>query len=193
MYSVVGLRSSALSSKAAAAKLAQATQDICHSGKRVTFASPVSYVFVQQNLITQRRHFSATTRTQLEVFPPPVQAPNVKVTAPAWRHPVYTVEQMNSIKVAHRDAKTWSDYVALSMVRVLRFGMDLCTGYTHDKVSTGEQDIKNPKKGFYGPMDERKWLTRFVFLESVAGVPGMVAGMLRHLHSIRRLRRDNGW
>lgn len=33
----------------------------------------------------------------------------------------------------------------------------------------------------------------FVFLESVAGVPGMVAGMLRHLHSMRRMRRDNGW
>lgn len=42
-------------------------------------------------------------------------------------------------------------------------------------------------------MSERKWLIRFIFLESVAGVPGMVAGMLRHLHSIRRLRRDNGW
>ncbi len=42
-------------------------------------------------------------------------------------------------------------------------------------------------------MTERKWLIRIVFLESVAGVPGMVAGMLRHLHSLRRLKRDNGW
>lgn len=42
-------------------------------------------------------------------------------------------------------------------------------------------------------MDERKWLVRFVFLESIAGVPGMVAGMLRHLYSLRRMRRDNGW
>ncbi|OBT71167.1 hypothetical protein VF21_10083 [Pseudogymnoascus sp. 05NY08] len=42
-------------------------------------------------------------------------------------------------------------------------------------------------------MNERKWLVRFIFLESVAGVPGMVAGMLRHLHSLRRLKRDNGW
>lgn len=36
-------------------------------------------------------------------------------------------------------------------------------------------------------------LVRVIFLESIAGVPGMVAGMLRHLHSIRRLKRDNGW
>ncbi|KGO76530.1 Alternative oxidase [Penicillium italicum] len=42
-------------------------------------------------------------------------------------------------------------------------------------------------------MTEKKWITRFIFLESVAGVPGMVAGMLRHLKSIRRMRRDNGW
>ena len=42
-------------------------------------------------------------------------------------------------------------------------------------------------------MTEKKYLTRNVFLESVAGVPGMVAGMLRHLHSMRRMKRDNGW
>ena len=34
---------------------------------------------------------------------------------------------------------------------------------------------------------------RNIFLESVAGVPGMVGGMLRHLHSMRRMKRDNGW
>ena len=106
----------------------------------------------------------------------------------------YTEEQMNSIKIAHRDAKTWSDKVALTMVRILRWGMDFCTGYSHDHaVSTGSKDVKHARLGLYGPMDERKWLIRCVFLESVAGVPGMVAGMLRHLHSIRRLERDNGW
>src|SRR5690349_8297678 len=43
------------------------------------------------------------------------------------------------------------------------------------------------------PLTESQWLIRFIFLESIAGVPGMVAGMLRHLHSLRRLKRDNGW
>ena len=32
-----------------------------------------------------------------------------------------------------------------------------------------------------------------IFLETVAGVPGMVGGMLRHLHSLRTMRRDHGW
>ncbi|EDV28294.1 uncharacterized protein TRIADDRAFT_20435 [Trichoplax adhaerens] len=34
---------------------------------------------------------------------------------------------------------------------------------------------------------------RIIFLETVAGVPGMVAAMTRHLHSLRRMRRDYGW
>ena len=34
---------------------------------------------------------------------------------------------------------------------------------------------------------------RICFLETVAGVPGMVAAMTRHLHSLRRLKRDFGW
>ena len=46
----------------------------------------------------------------------------------------------------------------------------------------------------YGPhMTKDKWLTRILFLETVAGVPGMVAGMIRHLHSLRLMRRDQGW
>ena len=38
-----------------------------------------------------------------------------------------------------------------------------------------------------------EWLFRFIFLETVAGIPGMVAGMLRHMNSLRLLRHDNGW
>jgi ubiquinol oxidase len=34
---------------------------------------------------------------------------------------------------------------------------------------------------------------RAVVLETVAGVPGMVAGMLVHLRSLRRMQDDNGW
>lgn len=30
-------------------------------------------------------------------------------------------------------------------------------------------------------------------MESVAGVPGAVGGIIRHLHSLRRMKRDNGW
>merc|ERR1712187_746851 len=30
-------------------------------------------------------------------------------------------------------------------------------------------------------------------LETVAGVPGMMFGMVRHLNSLRRMERDRGW
>lgn len=46
----------------------------------------------------------------------------------------------------------------------------------------------------YGPkMSEAKWMTRILFLETVAGVPGMVGAMLRHLRSLRSFKRDHGW
>jgi len=47
----------------------------------------------------------------------------------------------------------------------------------------------------YNPvtMTEREWLFRCIVLETVAGVPGMVAGMHRHLRSLRTLEHDHGW
>ena len=97
---------------------------------------------------------------------------------------------MKEIAVAHRDARDWKDRLALRLVDLARFCMDTATGYAHE-AKPGEAAEKKPWTA--RPMDERKWLIRLLFLESVAGVPGMVAGMLRHLHSLRRLKRDNGW
>ena len=42
-------------------------------------------------------------------------------------------------------------------------------------------------------MSESKYLTRAIFLETIAAVPGMVAGMHRHMRSLRTLRPDGGW
>jgi len=61
------------------------------------------------------------------------------------------------------------------MVLTARKGMDMVSGYNPDK------------------MDERGWLNRCIFLETVAGVPGMIGGMVRHLRSLRTLERDHGW
>jgi len=41
-------------------------------------------------------------------------------------------------------------------------------------------------------MTVAKWVQRCLILETVAGVPGMVGGMARHLRSLRALERDRG-
>lgn len=109
----------------------------------------------------------------------------------SWRGDSYTEEQViNNVYFAHRKPQDFSDRVALSLVRFLRFCMDKATGYKHN--------VEKPKKASDSgavqetqplTMTETKWLIRFVFLESVAGVPGMVGGMLRHLRSLRTLKR----
>ena len=99
---------------------------------------------------------------------------------------------MNQVTVAHREAETMSDKVALMAVKLLRRGLDLATGYKHEKaIDLNAKDPEAARRKY--AMTEEKYLVRNVFLESVAGVPGMVAGMLRHLHSMRRMKRDNGW
>ncbi|KAF7712836.1 Alternative oxidase, mitochondrial [Penicillium ucsense] len=140
-------------------------------------SSPVFY--------TAKRPISSTPQPQIKEYFPPPENPAVKEVDSAWAHPVYTEAQMQSVRVAHREARDWSDWVALGTVRFFRWGMDWVTGYKHP--GPGQQLPARFK------MTEEKWLTRFVFLESVAGVPGMVGGMLRHLRSLRKMKRDNGW
>ena len=94
------------------------------------------------------------------------------------------------IYYAHREPKDFSDRIALFMVRLLRFGMDTATRYKHDveiPKKVGDSNAVVATKPY--AMSEPKWLVRMIFLESVAGVPGMVAGMIRHLHSLRRLKK----
>lgn len=42
-------------------------------------------------------------------------------------------------------------------------------------------------------MSVEKWLNRAIFLETIAAIPGMVGGMIRHMNSLRKLKRDHGW
>ncbi|CAG8930480.1 unnamed protein product [Penicillium salamii] len=132
-----------------------------------------------------KRFLSATSQSRIKEYFPPPHAKGVKQVHTHWTHPVYTDKQMRDITVAHREAKNWSDWTALGTVRFFRWGMDLLTGYRHPR--PGEKLPARYK------MTEKDWLIRFIFLESVAGVPGMVGGMLRHLRSLRRMKRDNGW
>ena len=155
----------------------------------ITFR-PAAIIVHQQ--YTPSRQFHSSRRAQIKDFFPEPEAPNIRKTVAAWSHPLYTEEQMKSVQVNHRETRDWRDKIALSAVRVLRWGLDVASGYKHNEAKLlAEKDPAEAARK-YG-MTEKKYLTRNVFLESVAGVPGMVAGMLRHLHSMRRMKRDNGW
>lgn len=67
----------------------------------------------------------------------------------------------------HYEPKSFADWVAYRFVKFMRFFADVFF------------------KGRYGH--------RAVVLETVAAVPGMVGGTLQHLHSLRRLKDDDGW
>ena len=67
----------------------------------------------------------------------------------------------------HHKPKNFSDKIALTFTKFLRFLADT----------------------FF----RKKYGHRAVVLETVAAVPGMVAGMLIHLKSLRKMQDDNGW
>jgi ubiquinol oxidase len=67
----------------------------------------------------------------------------------------------------HRRPETFGDHVAYNLTKLLRLPTDL----------------------FF----KKKYIHRAVMLETVAAVPGMVAGMLRHLTSLRTMKHDGGW
>ncbi|KAI0372172.1 alternative oxidase [Pilatotrama ljubarskyi] len=109
-------------------------------------------------------------------------------------HPVYTEEELRSVEILHREAKTFSDKVAYNFVRLLRWGFDLASGYKHKPLppNANQMTLDELRRDGY-LMDESQWLRRILFLESIAAVPGMVAAALRHLRSLRLMRRDCGW
>lgn len=90
-------------------------------------------------------------------------------------HPVYSMREIESVPVTHRKPEGFKDWMAKNFVRTCRAGFDLVSRYNEKEMSAD------------------KWCTRAIFLETVAGVPGMVGGIVRHLKSLRSMNHDNGW
>jgi ubiquinol oxidase len=67
------------------------------------------------------------------------------------------------------------------------------TGYKERKVPANTtmslEELR--KKGYV--LTEAQWMYRILFLETIAAVPGMAAATIRHLQSLRLMRRDSGW
>ncbi|SPO25733.1 related to alternative oxidase precursor, mitochondrial [Ustilago trichophora] len=221
-----------------------------------SFASP------QWNL-PQRHNFSTTPSRALSSASAPARKPVQAKDLPTpglkhpdgsylLFHPIYSEHDLDSVKVVHRESKTFGDKVARAMCTAARTVFDLATRYpdhtgkkfpplksedvertvglpSHlakqveklqttaastdatvkenaskavvNKTGASLQELTENegamtlsemrKKGLcFGPDG---WLNRIIFLETIAGVPGMVAATCRHLQSLRLMKRDKGW
>ena len=72
-------------------------------------------------------------------------------------HPIWTKEELTSIKITHKKPEKTVDYLAYLTVGLMRFTWDLSTGY-----------LLGRKLRLFR-FSHRMWLLRIVFLETVAG------------------------
>ena len=90
-------------------------------------------------------------------------------------HPIWNLKDAENVEITHFKPKTIRDRIAFYTMKLLRMSFDKLTGYKP------------------GKMNESLYLKRCIFLETLAGVPGFIGGMMRHLGSLRSLRQDGGW
>ena len=90
-------------------------------------------------------------------------------------HPVYGQKEVEKVAYSHKAPEGIRDKITSFAIRFTRASFDTVSGYDPEK------------------LDERGWMNRVIFLETIAGVPGMIGGMQRHLRSLRTLERDHGW
>lgn len=90
-------------------------------------------------------------------------------------HPVWNLKDAEKVAITHFEPKTIKDKIALNTIKAIRYIFDKISGYRPDN------------------MNESLYIRRCIFLETIAGVPGFIAAMLRHLNSLRSLRQDGGW
>ncbi|GAA5825271.1 hypothetical protein JCM11251_006913 [Rhodosporidiobolus azoricus] len=116
-------------------------------------------------------------------------------------HPVYKPEELH-VDVVHLKPKTISDKLTYGMVKFARWGFDFVSGYKHASPEAAREAARKDGKGDLPVADlikegylmsEKAWMARILFLESIAGVPGFTAAVLRHLRSLRLMKRDGGW
>ena len=89
-------------------------------------------------------------------------------------HPTYDSKDIEEISATHRIPELFRDKLAFYAVKTMRSTFDLLSGYNEKQMPSSD------------------WINRCVFLETVAGVPGMVGGMTLHLKSLVTLTEDSG-
>lgn len=130
--------------------------------------------------IARRRAAAAGCRRTPPRILPHLPSPRNHRCLPLSAHvtppPPLSFPLQESVVPVHVPPTTLHQRAALATIRAIRTTFDLATGYAA-----------------HAPNSDRVWLNRMLFLETVAGIPGMVAASLRHLKSLRLARYDLGW
>lgn len=116
---------------------------------------------------------------------PDAQQPDLVLDDYLLHIPVWTEAEIQAIRKQdmstwHRTPKTFSDKWAYWSFWTLKQVMNLACGQTTSKFGLNK-------------FGESGYLFRVTLLETMAGVPGFVAAMARHMTAMRELRRDHGW
>lgn len=138
---------------------------LCRKVPRATFASTIRKI--------SDKRLSGPDVNKLSFVEAVNRAPQT------WQNPMehqgWDKKDVDTIAITHKPAEGIADTIAYGTVQLMRFSYDLFAGFK------------------FGHITERKYLSRCVFLETVAGVPGMVGALVRHLRSLRSMKRDHGW
>jgi len=100
---------------------------------------------------------------------------------PTWKNPtqnhVWAEDELDEALAVqtHVKPQTFTDRLMFGTVRGAYRAFNFLTGYKH--ADPTPQSV----------------VLRLIFLESIAGVPGMVAASIRHFRSLRTMQRDQGW
>lgn len=85
----------------------------------------------------------------------------------------YTEDQLD-IDLIHRTPQGWLDKAAYYSCQAVRYVFDVSTSWRMDNIRVDNT------------------LNRVIYLETIAAVPGMVAAVVRHFQSLRRMSSDGG-
>jgi hypothetical protein len=84
----------------------------------------------------------------------------------------YTAEELD-IELTHKPPVGFTNKLSFQAVKGVRYLFDIGTGWN-------------------GTITTTNVMNRVIYLETIAAVPGMVAGVIRHFKSLRAMERDGG-
>jgi threonyl-tRNA synthetase len=89
-------------------------------------------------------------------------------------HPAWSEAELSGVSPQWPEPGNIRETLARAAIRTIRFNFDVLTGFK------------------FRPT-EQAWLSRMIFLETIAAVPGFCGAAIRHLRSLRLMQRDRGW